>query len=99
MRKKIKSLIKKCDYFGIQFTFHYKTKEKYHTFTGGIVFIIFIMISISFIFINLVSLLKRENMTIISYKMQTQRTYPINFNNYSLIHSFGIRCSGKDSGK
>ena len=99
MRKKIKSLIKKCDYFGIQFNFHYKTKEKYHTFTGGVVFIIFIMISISFIFINLVSLIKRENMTIISYKMQTQRTYPINFNNYSLIHSFGIRCSGKDSGK
>ena len=99
MKKKIKSLIKKCDYFGIQFNFHYKTKEKYRTFTGGLVFLFFLMISFTFVLINLISLLKKEFMTIISYKMQTHSTSPINFNNYSITHSFGIRCSGKDSGK
>jgi hypothetical protein len=69
MKKKLKNMIKACDYFGIQFNFHYKTKEKYHTYLGGIVFIIFVIISILFVTSNFISLLKKENMTIISYKM------------------------------
>ena len=97
MKKKFKNFIKKCDYFGIQFNFHYKTKEKYHTFLGGIIFIIFLIISILYVIINLISLLKKENMSIISYKMQTPTTLPINFLNYSLTHAFGIKCSGPDS--
>lgn len=97
MKKKFKNFIKKCDYFGIQFNFHYKTKEKYHTFLGGTIFIIFVIISILYVIINLTSLIKKENMTIISYKMQTPTTLPINFLNYSLTHAFGIKCSGPDS--
>ena len=97
MKKKLKNMIKACDYFGIQFNFHYKTKEKYHTYLGGIVFIIFVIISILFVTSNFISLLKKENMTIISYKMQTPNTFPINFLNYSLTHAFGIKCSGPDS--
>ena len=99
MKKKIVQLIKSCDYFGVTFNFHYKTKEKFRSMTGGIIFILFLIISITYVSINLIQFLRRENMNIIWYKTQTPSTYTINFKNYSLIHAFGLKCSGLISGK
>ena len=99
MNKTIKNLIKKIDFFGVNFNFHYKTKEKYTSFSGGIVFLIYLMISIFFVLINLTSLLKRENVSIIAYKLYQPSTETINFKNYSLTHAFGIKCSKLDIGK
>ena len=99
MNRKIKNLFKTIDYFGVNFNFHYKTKEKYTSFSGGIVFLIYLMISIFFVLINLTSLLKRENVSIIAYKLYQPSTDTINFKNYSLTHAFGIKCSKLDIGK
>ncbi len=99
MKNKLKVFIKHCDYFGINFNFHYKTHEKFHSLTGGIIFLIFLIISTSFVLINLKSLLKRENISIISYKLYKPSTNTINFKNYSLMHAFGIKCSKLDIGK
>ena len=97
MKNKLREIFKKIDYFGVSFNFHYKTKEKYFSYSGGIIFLIYLLLSIIFITINFISLIKRENMSVISYKMQTPSTDTINFNNYSLKHAFGIKCSGSNS--
>ena len=93
MKEKCLNLIKKCDYFGVTFNFHYKSKEKFRSVTGGIVFLLFLAIAMTYVIINLKSLLKRENMEIISYKTITPSTDKINFKNYSLTQAFGISCS------
>ena len=93
MKKRILNIIKNCDYFGIYFNFHYKTKEKFQSVTGGMVFLLFLLIAITYVIINLISLLKRENMEIISYKTITPSTDEINFKNYSLTQGFGVSCS------
>ena len=99
MEKQFKDFLKTCDFFGTTFNFHYKTKEKYNSITGGVIFLIYLLISVYFIIINFVSLIRRENMNIISYKTQTPSTEIINFKNYSLIHAFGLKCAGPISGK
>ena len=99
MNRKIKNFFKKIDYFGVTFNFHYKTKEKYTSYSGGIVFLIYLIMGISFVLINFISLIKRENMSIISYKIHKPLTETINFKNYSLTHAFGIKCSRLDIGK
>ena len=43
MRDKLINIITSCDYFGITFNFHYKTKEKFRTITGGMAFFLFIL--------------------------------------------------------
>ena len=93
MRDKLINIITSCDYFGVTFNFHYKTKEKFRTITGGMAFILFILISLMYVLINLISLLKRENMSIISHKIQIPSTDRINFQNYSLMHAFRVKCS------
>ena len=93
MKQKILDIIKKCDYFGVSFNFHYKSKEKFSSVTGGLVFLLFLSIAMTYIIINLISLLKRENMAIISYKTITPSTDKINFKNYSLTQGFGISCT------
>ena len=93
MRDKLINIITSCDYFGITFNFHYKTKEKFRTITGGMAFILFILLSLMYVLINLISLLKRENMSIISHKIQIPSTDRINFQNYSLMHAFRVKCS------
>ena len=93
MIDKLINIITSCDYFGVTFNFHYKTKEKFRTITGGMAFILFILISLMYVLINLISLLKRENMSIISHKIQIPSTDRINFQNYSLMHAFRVKCS------
>ena len=99
MNRKIKNLFKTIDYFGVNFNFHYKTKEKYTSFSGGIVFLIYLIMALIFVLINFKALLNRENMSIISYRVYKPSTDSINFKNYSLMHAFGIKCSKLDIGK
>ena len=44
MLNSLKNFLKKIDHFGTEFTFEYESKDKYHSITGGIVFLIFILI-------------------------------------------------------
>ena len=71
MLKKIKNFLKKIDYFGVQFNFQYKSNDKYHTILGGIVFLIFMIISFIYISVALINLLLRKN---INYILQNENT-------------------------
>ena len=97
MLNSLKNFLKKIDYFGTEFTFEYESKDKYHSITGGIVFLIFILISLIYTLITLTNLIQRKNLTVVYYKMQIPSTDTINFDNYTLTNAFSIVCSGKNS--
>ena len=99
MLNKLKIFLKKIDHFGFQFNFQYESHDKYHTVTGGIVFLIFILLSLVYTIISLINLISRKNISIIYYKMQIPSTDTINFDNYTLTNAFSVVCAGKDSGK
>ena len=71
MLKKIKNFLKKIDYFGVQFNCQYESNDKYHTILGGIVFLIFMIISFIYISVALINLLLRKN---INYILQNENT-------------------------
>ena len=88
--KNLKEFFKKFDYFGVQFYFNYKSKEKFHSATGGIVFIIFLIIAIVYAIISMMPLVKREKMSIIYYTMQIPDTDQINFLREKSTFAIGI---------
>ena len=76
---KLKKFFKRFDYFGVEFNFHYKSKDKYHSLTGGIAFLIYLIISIVYILFSFVSFIKRENLSVIYYDILTDEAKTINF--------------------
>ena len=91
---KLKKFLKQFDYFGVEFNFHYKSKDKYHSLTGGIAFLIYLIISIVYILFSLVSFIKRENLSVIYYDILTDEAKTINFKQYSLSFAYGFSCTG-----
>ena len=91
---KLKKFFKNFDYFGVEFNFHYKSKDKYHSLTGGIAFLIYLIISIVYILFSFVSFIKRENLSVIYYDILTDEAKTINFKQYSLSFAYGFSCTG-----
>ena len=98
-RKNVKNIIKKFDYFAVNLNFRYKSKDKYHTLTGGITFIIYILFIMSFVFFNLSSFIRRKNMNIISLNMKLHETDKINLANTKFSFAYNIRCGGNSTEK
>ena len=90
MGQSVAKYLKEFDYFGVQYNFSYGSKEKYRTATGGIFFILFIVISISYSLVSLIPLMKREKMSVIYYTMQLSETDKINFHNHSNNFALGV---------
>ncbi len=91
---KLKKFFKQFDYFGVEFNFHYKSKDKYHSLTGGVAFLIYLIISIVYILFSFVSFIKRENLSVIYYDILTDEAKTINFKQYSLSFAYGFSCTG-----
>lgn len=81
---------KQLDYFGVQFNFSYKSRDKYRTAIGGIFFLLFLAIAVSYSIINLIPLIKRDKMSVIYYSMGMSHTDEINFKNYSSNFGVGV---------
>jgi hypothetical protein len=94
---KIGKVLKKIDYFGIQFNFHYKGRDKYNTILGGIAFIIFMMITIFYIIYSLFSFINRKIFTVTYYDILTREAKKIDFEKFSLNFAYGLTCSGYSS--
>ena len=90
--KKIKTILKKFDIFGVNPNFHYKSKKKYRSAAGGMIFILIFILLLIYTYINLNSLLNLKKMSVISYENYLNQTEGINFNNYSLTFAFGFEC-------
>ena len=93
MKENIINIIKKFDYIGKTFNFRYKSHENYRSFPGGIFFICFLLLSISYILLNLIYFLIRINKSIINYDTIISPTDKMNFINYSFSIGFSITCN------
>lgn len=90
----MKQLIKKFDYFGIEIHFLYQSQNKYYSTTGGLIFILFLVIALIYIGCNIPPLLFRSNMTVIFYDSKIDQTDQINFQNLTSQFSYGFICDG-----
>lgn len=92
MIKKVKKILKNFDYFAVRINFHYNSKKRYHSVTGGLIFFLFILSSLIYIFLHLSAFINRKNISIIYYDSQINGTDIINFDKYNLSFAFGLEC-------
>ena len=91
--KKIKSFLKNIDSFGVPYSFRYKTKEKYRTSIGGLIYIIFCISLISFTIYYFVPFSKMKNFSSIYYTMNIPNGEHINLEQSKIPLSFGLNCN------
>ena len=91
--KKLKSFLKNIDCFGVPYSFKYKTKEKYQTSIGGLVYIIFCIFLISFTIYFFVPFSNMKNFSSIYYTMNIPKGEQINLRQSKIPLSFGLICN------
>ena len=70
-------VLRSFDFFGESFTFRYYDEDKHASKLGGVVFIVFILITISYLIYNLIPFAKKENFTLQYYTMNLNNTEAI----------------------
>ena len=88
------NLLKKFDYFGVELHFLYESKIKYYSSTGGVIFILFLILSLVYVGCNISSFVNRENMTLIFYDSKLEKTDEIDFENFTSRFGYKFSCSG-----
>ena len=94
--KSIRGFVKQLDIFGIYMNFHYKNEEKYKTATGGVLFILLILIIFIYVLINLENFINRKNYNSIFYDKQLNHTDIIEFNSQNSKIAFNFICDDLD---
>ena len=97
--KFMKEKIKKIDFFGVSFSFKYKSEEKYSTFLGGIVCLLFSAISIIYFIINLIPFVQSENFTLQFYTMNLNNTEDMRLKESKIAFAFGLTCRKENETK
>ena len=90
--KAIKHFIKSFDFFDVFFSFSYKNEKKYSTLLGGIVFILFFILSLSIGIYYFIPFVKRENFSIIYYTMILDKSETIIFPETKSTLATGLGC-------
>ena len=93
----IKKAIRWFDFFGESFTFRYKDEDKHSTLLGGIIFIIFFTIFISYFIYNFIPFIKRENFTLQYYTMNLNNTEHMLLAEPPTAFAFGLMDDNNDT--
>ena len=83
---------KKFDKFGENFSFNYNGYDKYSTRLGGLIFLIYIFISLLFFISNFIHFYNKKNFTLQFYTFNTKNPEEINLTN---SFAFGLECEKK----
>ena len=83
---------KKFDKFGENFSFNYNGYDKYSTRLGGIIFLIYIFISLFFFISNFIHFYYKKNFTLQFYTFNTNSIEEINLTN---SFAFGLDCESE----
>ena len=73
----LERVLRSFDFFGESFTFRYYDEDKHASQLGGVVFIVFMLIAISYLIYNLIPFAKKENFTLQYYTMNLNNTEAI----------------------
>ena len=95
----LKNFIRKVDQFGTSFSFKYKSEEKYSTYAGGIISLLFYIILIIYFGLNLVPFINKEIFTLQFYTMNLNETEEIKLKDSKTAFAFGLTCNKIDKTK
>ena len=84
--------IKQCDYFGVGLYFNYKSNKKYKSILGGVIFILFIIISITYSIISVIQFILNRPLTITYYNKELQKTDTYSFSQLKTGLAFKTSC-------
>ena len=73
----IKRILRAFDFFGESFTFRYKDEDKHSTVLGGIIFIIFSIITLAYAIYNFIPFVNKEVFSLQYYTMNLNNTEEI----------------------
>ena len=96
----INELLRSIDFFGVSYSFKYKSKEKYTTALGGIITLIFLSVAIFMAIYNFIPFYNKKNFTTIYYILKLAQTEEIFFDKSKMAFSIGLNCwTGHDGTK
>ena len=90
-------VVKSFDVFGAQINFHIKSQKKYTSFCGGFTFLLYAILCPTYIIINLISFINRENISVIQYSKEIFETDEIAFNDKTSSFAIGLNCDKYDN--
>jgi len=90
--KKIKNFLRKIDLFGAPFNFKYKKHEKYSSSLGGLIIVLFTILTLTFGIYYLIPFLNRKNLSIIYYTMNLPKTEQIKLQDSKAVFAIGLDC-------
>ena len=90
----ISYFVRQCDYFGVGINFNYKSDKKYKSIIGGIIFIIFIIISITYSIISVYQFFMNRPLTVTYYKKELSKTDIYSFSQLRTGLAFKAVCEG-----
>lgn len=97
MKKKMTHLIKCCDIFEVDLGFKINKKDQYSTTIGGLVFIIYVIISSIFIIISFVSFVSRTSFNQNTHISNLSTAPQFNVLDPTIAFGFGLSVGGKYS--
>ena len=89
--------IKSLDIFGAQINFYIKSNKKYTSFCGGLIFLLYSIACPIYILINLISFIKRSNISVIHYSKEIFATDEISFYDKTSSFAIGLECDKYDN--
>ena len=87
--------IRQCDYFGVGLNFNYKSDKKYKSIVGGIIFILFIITSITYSIISIIQFILNRPLTVIYYKKKQPTTDNFSFSQLRTGLAFKAICDNE----
>ena len=93
--KSFRNFLRRIDIFGVPFNFRYKTKDKYSTPCGGFLFLLFVILALTFGIYYLIPFINRKNLSIIYYTMNIPETEVIKLKDSQAAFAIGLDCENK----
>ena len=98
--KYIKALLRKFDSFGVSYSFKYKSEDKYTTSFGGIITILFIVVSLVIGIYSFIPFYNKKNFSTVYYILKLADTEQVFFEKSKVAFSIGLNCwTGSDGTK
>ena len=96
--KRIQNIFRRFDFFGVPFSFRYKSEDKYSTSLGGLFFTAFCIFSIVVGIYYFIPFFNRKNFSIVYYSMNLPYTEDINLKASKAAFAIGLRCDEDKNG-
>ena len=92
----IKRILRTFDFFGESFTFRYKDEDKHSTVLGGIIVIVFSILSLAYAIYNLFPFIRKENFSLQYYTMNLNNTEEIKLSESPTAFGVGFSDDNKN---